>query len=72
MILDEIRRLEELRRQPRLTLASNAAITLRRPLFVNGESGTSQTMLAQEVASSVGMPPLRWRIRSSTKTQQGL
>ena len=37
-----------------LTLAVNAAITLQRPLLVKGEPGTGKTMLAVQVAKSLG------------------
>src|SRR5918995_5865515 len=43
-----------------LTLAVNAAITLQRPLLVKGEPGTGKTMLALEVARSLGVPILEW------------
>src|SRR5258707_506988 len=56
----------------RLALAVNAAITLQRPLLVKGEPGTGKTMLAVEVAKSVGLPLLEWHIKSTTKAQQGL
>jgi len=55
-----------------LMLAVNAAITLKRPLLVKGEPGTGKTMLAEEVAQSLGMPSLQWHIKSTTKAQQGL
>jgi MoxR-like ATPase len=55
-----------------LMLAVNAAITLKRPLLVKGEPGTGKTMLAEEVAESLGMPLLQWHIKSTTKAQQGL
>ena len=55
-----------------LTLAVNAAITLARPLLVKGEPGTGKTMLALEVARSLGLPLLEWHIKSTTKAQQGL
>jgi len=53
-------------------LAVNAAITLKRPLLVKGEPGTGKTMLAEEVASALGLPLLQWHIKSTTKAQQGL
>src|ERR1700710_2432023 len=55
-----------------LTLAVNAAITLQRPLLVKGEPGTGKTMLAVQVAKSLGLPLLEWHIKSTTKAQQGL
>jgi MoxR-like ATPase len=55
-----------------LQIAVNAAITLQRPLLIKGEPGTGKTMLAEEVASALGKPLLRWHIKSTTKAQQGL
>ena len=55
-----------------LMLAVNAAATLQRPLLIKGEPGTGKTMLAEEVASALGMPLLQWHIKSTTKAQQGL
>ena len=57
---------------PDLMLAVNAAITLQRPLLIKGEPGTGKTMLAEEVAASLGLPLLQWHIKSTTKAQQGL
>ena len=55
-----------------LKLAVNAAATLERPLLIKGEPGTGKTMLAVEVARSLGVPLLEWHIKSTTKAQQGL
>jgi len=55
-----------------LQLAVNAAITLQRPLLIKGEPGTGKTMLAEEVAASLGIPLLQWHIKSTTKAQHGL
>ncbi|GAB0152497.1 AAA family ATPase [Marinobacterium sp. BA1] len=55
-----------------LQMAVNAAITLQRPLLVKGEPGTGKTMLAEELATALGKPLLRWHIKSTTKAQQGL
>jgi MoxR-like ATPase len=55
-----------------LKLAVNAAITLGRPLLVKGEPGTGKTLLAEEVARSLGKPLFQWHIKSTTKAQQGL
>src|SRR3982751_3221785 len=57
---------------PDLMLAVNAAITLQRPLLIKGEPGTGKTMLAEEVARSLGRPLFQWHIKSTTKAQQGL
>ncbi len=55
-----------------LKLAVNAALTLQRPLLIKGEPGTGKTMLAEEVAKSLGRPLLQWHIKSTTKAHQGL
>lgn len=55
-----------------LKLAVNAALTLQRPLLIKGEPGTGKTMLAEEVAASLGRPLLQWHIKSTTKAHQGL
>jgi len=55
-----------------LALAVNAAITLQRPLLIKGEPGTGKTMLAEEVATTLGMPLFQWHVKSTTKAQQGL
>lgn len=55
-----------------LSMAVNAAVTLQRPLLIKGEPGTGKTMLAQEVADSLGKPLISWHIKSTTKAQQGL
>ncbi|MEE4382850.1 MAG: MoxR family ATPase [Pseudomonadales bacterium] len=55
-----------------LALAVDAAIKLERPLLIKGEPGTGKTLLAEEVARSMGMPLLTWHIKSTTKAQQGL
>jgi len=55
-----------------LRMAVNAAIRLERPLLVKGEPGTGKTVLAHEVAASLGKPIIEWHIKSTTKAQQGL
>ncbi len=57
---------------PDLQMAVNAAIALQRPLLVKGEPGTGKTMLAEQVAESLGKPIIKWHIKSTTKAQQGL
>src|SRR6266704_4160090 len=55
-----------------LLLAVNAAVTLEWPLMVKGEPGTGKTLLAEEVACSLGRPLVQWHIKSTTKALQGL
>ena len=55
-----------------LTMAVNAAINLQRPLLIKGEPGTGKTMLAEQVANSLGLNLIQWHIKSTTKAQQGL
>ena len=55
-----------------LKVAVNAAITLERPLLVKGEPGTGKTVLALEIAKSLGAPLLEWHVKSTTKALQGL
>ena len=55
-----------------LSMAVNAAVTLQRPLLIKGEPGTGKTMLAEQVAQSLGKKLICWHIKSTTKAQQGL
>ncbi len=55
-----------------LKVAVNAAVTLRRPLLVKGEPGTGKTVLAHEIASTMGAPLIEWHVKSTTKAHQGL
>ncbi|MGQ4275753.1 AAA family ATPase [Pseudidiomarina sp. E22-M8] len=55
-----------------LALAVQAAVTLEKPLLLKGEPGTGKTKLAEELATSLGVPLLRWQIKSTSKAQQGL
>ena len=55
-----------------LKIAVNAAITLERPLLVKGEPGTGKTVLALEIAKSIGAPLIEWHVKSTTKALQGL
>lgn len=55
-----------------LKLAVKAARTLQKPLLVKGEPGTGKTLLAEQVAASLGLKLMTWHIKSTTKAQQGL
>lgn len=55
-----------------LKMAVDAAVILQRPLLIKGEPGTGKTMLAEEVAQSLGKRLIQWHIKSTTKAQQGL
>ena len=55
-----------------LEVAVNAAVTLQRPLLVKGEPGTGKTILAHEIAASLGAPLIEWHVKSTTQAQQGL
>ncbi len=55
-----------------LSMAVDAAVKLERPLLIKGEPGTGKTMLAVEIAKTLGMELIEWHIKSTTKAQQGL
>jgi MoxR-like ATPase len=55
-----------------LKMAVNASIALQKPLLIKGEPGTGKTMLAEQVAESLGLRLIQWHIKSTTKAQQGL
>jgi MoxR-like ATPase len=52
--------------------AVNVAIALERPLLIRGEPGTGKTLLADNIAASLGMKLVRWHIKSTTKAHEGL
>ncbi len=52
--------------------AVNVAVALGRPLLVRGEPGTGKTLLAENLAGALGMPLLRWHVKSTTKAKDGL
>jgi MoxR-like ATPase len=47
-------------------------VALERPLLIKGEPGTGKTILAEEIAKSLGRTLISWHIKSTTKAQQGL
>jgi len=47
-------------------------VALERPLLIKGEPGTGKTVLAHEVAASLGKPLIEWHVKSTTKAQHGL
>ena len=55
-----------------LSMAVDAAVKLERPLLIKGEPGTGKTMLAEEIAKTLGCELIQWHIKSTTKAQQGL
>ncbi|HVK83819.1 MAG TPA: MoxR family ATPase [Kofleriaceae bacterium] len=52
--------------------AVNVAVALARPLLVRGEPGTGKTLLAENLAAALGMPLIRWHVKSTTKARDGL
>ena len=52
--------------------AVNVAVALARPLLVRGEPGTGKTLLAENLAISLGLPLIRWHVKSTTKARDGL
>jgi MoxR-like ATPase len=57
---------------PQLTMAVNAAMCLQKPLLLKGEPGTGKTMLAEQLATSLGTELIQWHIKSTTRAHQGL
>lgn len=55
----------------RLKTAVNLAITLRRPLLLEGDPGCGKTCLARAVAFELGLPFFRWNVQSTSKAQDG-
>jgi MoxR-like ATPase len=55
-----------------LRAAVDCALALQRPLLVKGEPGTGKTLLAEAVASALGLPLRTWHVKSTTRAQDGL
>jgi MoxR-like ATPase len=55
-----------------LEAAVNCSLALEKPLLVRGEPGTGKTQLAEAIAVALGMPILRWNVKSTTRAQDGL
>lgn len=55
-----------------LQVAVEASVTLQKPLLIKGEPGTGKTLLAYEIARSLGKKLISWNIKSTTTAQQGL
>ena len=52
--------------------AVNVAVALARPLLLRGEPGTGKTLLAENLAGALGLPLIRWHVKSTTKARDGL
>ncbi len=55
-----------------LEAAVNCAVALERPLLIKGEPGTGKTLLAEAVATALGLPLISWSVKSTTRAQDGL
>lgn len=72
MSFDRFRGSDRYLTSPSLESAVNCALALEKPLLVRGEPGTGKTELAHAIAAGLGMPLIRWHIKSTTRAQEGL
>jgi MoxR-like ATPase len=52
--------------------AVNVSMALERPLLIKGEPGTGKTLLAENIARGLGLPFIRWNVKSTSKAADGL
>ena len=55
-----------------LRTSINSAIAVEKPLIIKGEPGTGKTVLAREIADSLGLRLISWHVKSTSKAQHGL
>ena len=71
-VFDQFRGTDTYIASDELRHAVNVAVALKRPLLVRGEPGTGKTLLAENLAASLGLPLIRWHVKSTTKAKDGL
>ena len=57
---------------PELKSSIDISVALKKPLLIKGEPGTGKTVLAENIAKSLGLRLIIWNIKSTTKAQDGL
>jgi MoxR-like ATPase len=71
-VFDQFRGTDSYIASEELRHAVNVAVALARPLLVRGEPGTGKTLLAENLARALGLPLIRWHVKSTTKARDGL
>ena len=71
-VFDQFRGTDTYIASDELKHAVNVAVALQRPLLIRGEPGTGKTLLAENLASALGLPLIRWHVKSTTKAKDGL